>query len=57
MDRAGAGVKVVQFREVPMDLEDAFLSVTANTAGGSGDRPEPATSDPVEADHTQPTTA
>ncbi len=54
---AGAGVKVVQFREVPMDLEDAFLSVTANTAGGSGDRPEPAASDPVEADRTQPTTA
>jgi ABC-2 type transport system ATP-binding protein len=34
-----AGVKVAQFREVPMDLEDAFLSVTARMKGGSGDRP------------------
>lgn len=33
-----AGIKVVQFREVPMDLEDAFLSV-AGTGSGSGDRP------------------
>lgn len=33
-----AGIKVVQFREVPMDLEDAFLSVTG-TGSGSGDRP------------------
>ncbi len=34
-----AGVKVAQFREIPMDLEDAFLSVTARMTGGSGDRP------------------
>jgi ABC-2 type transport system ATP-binding protein len=33
------GVQVVQFREVPMDLEDAFLSVTARMKGGSGERP------------------
>ena len=36
---AAAGVKIAQFREVPMDLEDAFLSVTARMKGGSGDRP------------------
>ena len=35
----GAGVPIAQFREVPMDLEDAFLSVTARMQGGSGDRP------------------
>ena len=33
-----AGIKVAQFREVAMDLEDAFLSVTARMKGGSGDR-------------------
>jgi ABC-2 type transport system ATP-binding protein len=31
-------VKVAQFREVPQDLEDAFLEVTRNERGGSGDR-------------------
>ena len=35
-----ANVKLVQFREVPLDLEDAFLEVTRQTGGGSGDRPE-----------------
>ena len=34
-----AGIAVTQFREVPMDLEDAFLSVTREMVGGSGDRP------------------
>ncbi|MFA9479438.1 ABC transporter ATP-binding protein [Phycisphaerales bacterium AB-hyl4] len=34
-----SGLKVVQFREVPLDLEDAFLSVTREMKGGSGDRP------------------
>jgi len=33
-----AGLKVAQFREVPLDLEDAFLSVTRDVAGGSGER-------------------
>jgi ABC-2 type transport system ATP-binding protein len=32
------GVKVAQFREVQQDLEDAFLEVTKNERGGSGDR-------------------
>lgn len=32
-------VSIVQFREVPTDLEDAFLSVTGGDRGGSGDRP------------------
>jgi ABC-2 type transport system ATP-binding protein len=32
------GVKVSQFREVQQDLEDAFLEVTKNERGGSGDR-------------------
>ena len=36
---AGVGVRIAQFREVPMDLEDAFLSVTRRMHGGSGDRP------------------
>ena len=36
---AGRKVRVVQFREVPLDLEDAFLSVTREAQGGSGDRP------------------
>jgi len=34
-----AGIGVVQFREVPLDLEDAFLSVTKYDIGGSGARP------------------
>ena len=34
----GSGIKVAQFREVPLDLEDAFLSVTRETGGGSSDR-------------------
>ncbi|MEX0743981.1 MAG: hypothetical protein WD118_00150, partial [Phycisphaeraceae bacterium] len=34
-----SGLKVVQFHEVPLDLEDAFLSVTREMKGGSGDRP------------------
>ncbi|MEX2387044.1 MAG: hypothetical protein WD534_04120, partial [Phycisphaeraceae bacterium] len=34
-----SGLKLVQFREVPLDLEDAFLSVTRGVSGGSGDRP------------------
>ncbi len=33
-----AGIRITQFREVPMDLEDAFLSVTAKMKGGSGER-------------------
>jgi len=33
-----SGVKVAQFREVQQDLEDAFLEVTKNERGGSGDR-------------------
>ena len=32
------GMKVAQFREVQQDLEDAFLEVTKNDRGGSGDR-------------------
>ena len=35
-----AGAAVVQFREVPLDLEDAFLSVTQHDIGGSGARPD-----------------
>jgi ABC-2 type transport system ATP-binding protein len=37
-----AGVGLVQFREVPLDLEDAFLEVTRQTdkGGGSGARPK-----------------
>ena len=35
-----ANVKLVQFREVPLDLEDAFLEVTRQTGGASGARPE-----------------
>jgi ABC-2 type transport system ATP-binding protein len=34
-----AGVAVLQFREVPLDLEDAFLEVTRSQLGGSGERP------------------
>lgn len=37
-----AGVRVAQFREIPMDLEDAFLSVT----GQSGVKPTDAPSSP-----------
>ena len=37
-----AGLQVAQFREVPLDLEDAFLSVTRDIAGGSGERPKEA---------------
>ena len=33
------GLRVVQFRETELDLEDAFLSVTKELQGGSGDRP------------------
>ncbi|MEX0885686.1 MAG: ABC transporter ATP-binding protein [Phycisphaeraceae bacterium] len=36
---AGSSVRVAQFHEVPMDLEDAFLSVTRDMKGGSGARP------------------
>ncbi|MBL8875029.1 MAG: ABC transporter ATP-binding protein [Phycisphaerae bacterium] len=41
-----AGVRVVQFREIPMDLEDAFLSVTGQTGAKptdaqSGAKPAP----------------
>ncbi|HEX7010244.1 MAG TPA: ABC transporter ATP-binding protein [Phycisphaeraceae bacterium] len=36
---AQSGIHLVQFREVPLDLEDAFLSVTKDVVGGSGDRP------------------
>ncbi len=36
------GISLAQFREQELDLEDAFLSVTRNEKGGSGDR-EPAT--------------
>ncbi|MEX0746131.1 MAG: ABC transporter ATP-binding protein [Phycisphaeraceae bacterium] len=44
-----SGLNVVQFREVPLDLEDAFLSVTRElSSGGSGDRPG-AMSPPAEA--------
>jgi len=35
---AGTGVPMVQFREVPKDLEDAFMQVTANDTVASGDR-------------------
>jgi hypothetical protein len=39
-----AGVRVNQFREVPTDLEDTFLSLTRNVADGDGAKaaPEPA---------------
>jgi ABC-2 type transport system ATP-binding protein len=39
-----AGVRVNQFREVQTDLEDTFLSITRNVAGGDGAKaaPEPA---------------
>ena len=40
-----AGIRITQFREVPMDLEDAFLSVTAKMKGGSGERFEDASTD------------
>ncbi|MCC6682338.1 MAG: ABC transporter ATP-binding protein [Phycisphaeraceae bacterium] len=33
------GVTILQYREMEHDLEDAFLSVTAQMHGGSGDRP------------------
>ncbi len=33
------GVTILQYREMEHDLEDAFLSVTAQMQGGSGDRP------------------
>lgn len=36
-----AGIRVVQFREVPTDLEDAFLSVAGTTGADTG-RAEPA---------------
>jgi ABC-2 type transport system ATP-binding protein len=44
---AAAGIRVVQFKEVPLDLEDAFLSVTAQSSGGSGDRPAAAALTPT----------
>ena len=40
---AEAKAKIVQFREVPLDLEDAFLSVTSQSTLGSGDREDAAT--------------
>ncbi|MFW6060675.1 MAG: ABC transporter ATP-binding protein [Phycisphaeraceae bacterium] len=42
-----SGLKVAQFREVPLDLEDAFLSVTKDVTGGSGDRPAGKMSEPA----------
>ena len=45
-----AGVRVAQFREIPMDLEDAFLSVT----GQSGAKPSDAASVPQIAREPQP---
>lgn len=45
-----AGVRVAQFREIPMDLEDAFLSVT----GQSGAKPSDAPSVPQIAREPQP---
>jgi ABC-2 type transport system ATP-binding protein len=36
----GSGIRVAQFREVPTDLEDAFLSV-AGSAGADTGRAEP----------------
>ncbi len=49
---ATAGVKMVQFREVPLDLEDAFLEVTRQTGGptNSGDRPSTEKSSPKPTD-------
>jgi len=35
---AGTGVPMVQFREVPKDLEDAFMEVTRDDTMASGDR-------------------
>ena len=36
---ASSSLRVTQFHEVPLDLEDAFLSVTRDMKGGSGARP------------------
>lgn len=40
-DLVGAGLPVTQFREVQADLEDAFLSVTRQSADGPVDTDEP----------------
>ncbi len=42
MELTKQGISLAQFREQELDLEDAFLSVTRNEKGGSGDR-EPMT--------------
>ena len=43
------GVSVSQFREVPTDLEDAFLSVTRSEDNGSAEGDEPAPPETLEA--------